>query len=51
LLSTLDSIEHDEAITPEPRKRCNWMMVGGTLVPDRTSMVAALLDQYKSIVK
>src|SRR5215469_9058274 len=42
LLNAPDWIGCDEAIRPEPRKRCNWMMVGETLVLDRATIVVLI---------
>src|SRR6516225_10747236 len=41
-LSTTDSIGCDGAMTPEPRKQCNWTMVRETLVPDRVTVVVQI---------
>lgn len=43
--TTPDWIGRDEAITPEPRKRCNWTMVRETLVPVRATMVVPVRQE------
>jgi hypothetical protein len=51
-LSAPDWIGRDEAITPEPGKRCNWTMVGETLVPDRARRSqCSVVDKPQNIVK